>query len=156
MSRITKWKIEKTKVKVVFRLQFHATHVSFTPTYSTFPSIFGLEILNFSWQEILFFGCWKTGKHNPFNLLFELENSNLLLKQYQSALHIWSKLAFKLTVLRICSKFSWHCVIYTLHVYQYVSAMIDSHLSSWLLSGTHVFEWMLVIVYFVIWFCHRI
>ncbi|XP_057442265.1 uncharacterized protein LOC130733988 [Lotus japonicus] len=27
MSRITKWKIEKTKVKVVFRLQFHATHI---------------------------------------------------------------------------------------------------------------------------------
>ncbi|XP_028107604.1 rootletin-like isoform X1 [Camellia sinensis] len=27
MSRIAKWKIEKTKVKVVFRLQFHATHV---------------------------------------------------------------------------------------------------------------------------------
>ncbi|KAL1344573.1 hypothetical protein HN51_018454 [Arachis hypogaea] len=27
MSRITKWKVEKTKVKVVFRLQFHATHI---------------------------------------------------------------------------------------------------------------------------------
>ncbi|GLT32946.1 hypothetical protein SLA2020_075730 [Shorea laevis] len=27
MSRITRWKIEKTKVKVVFRLQFHATHI---------------------------------------------------------------------------------------------------------------------------------
>nr|KYP69253.1 hypothetical protein KK1_008441 [Cajanus cajan] len=27
MSRVTKWKIEKTKVKVVFRLQFHATHI---------------------------------------------------------------------------------------------------------------------------------
>ncbi|KAL4197595.1 hypothetical protein AMTRI_Chr04g189050 [Amborella trichopoda] len=27
MSRIGKWKTEKTKVKVVFRLQFHATHV---------------------------------------------------------------------------------------------------------------------------------
>ncbi|KAM1465240.1 hypothetical protein FF1_043827 [Malus domestica] len=27
MSRITRWKLEKTKVKVVFRLQFHATHV---------------------------------------------------------------------------------------------------------------------------------
>ncbi|GMN45261.1 hypothetical protein TIFTF001_014449 [Ficus carica] len=27
MSRITKWKFEKTKVKVVFRLQFHATHI---------------------------------------------------------------------------------------------------------------------------------
>ncbi|KAK8681730.1 hypothetical protein V6N13_054132 [Hibiscus sabdariffa] len=27
MSRITKWKIEKTKIKVVFRLQFHATHI---------------------------------------------------------------------------------------------------------------------------------
>ncbi|KAL5559206.1 hypothetical protein UlMin_035417 [Ulmus minor] len=27
MSRITKWKLEKTKVKVVFRLQFHATHI---------------------------------------------------------------------------------------------------------------------------------
>lgn len=28
MSRLTKWKLEKAKVKVVFRLQFHATHVS--------------------------------------------------------------------------------------------------------------------------------
>ncbi|XP_022768285.1 myosin-9-like isoform X2 [Durio zibethinus] len=27
MSRITKWKIEKSKIKVVFRLQFHATHI---------------------------------------------------------------------------------------------------------------------------------
>ncbi|XVF64707.1 hypothetical protein PTKIN_Ptkin09bG0189000 [Pterospermum kingtungense] len=27
MSRITNWKIEKTKIKVVFRLQFHATHI---------------------------------------------------------------------------------------------------------------------------------
>ncbi|GMP46112.1 hypothetical protein CsSME_00014393 [Camellia sinensis var. sinensis] len=27
MSRVAKWKLEKTKVKVVFRLQFHATHV---------------------------------------------------------------------------------------------------------------------------------
>ncbi|KAA8522525.1 hypothetical protein F0562_013114 [Nyssa sinensis] len=27
MSRIAKWKLEKTKVKVVFRLQFHATHI---------------------------------------------------------------------------------------------------------------------------------
>ncbi|XP_027904494.1 putative leucine-rich repeat-containing protein DDB_G0290503 [Vigna unguiculata] len=27
MSRVTRWKIEKTKVKVVFRLQFHATHI---------------------------------------------------------------------------------------------------------------------------------
>jgi hypothetical protein len=29
MSRITKWELEKTKVKVVFRLQFHATQVRF-------------------------------------------------------------------------------------------------------------------------------
>ncbi|KAJ4966112.1 hypothetical protein NE237_017961 [Protea cynaroides] len=27
MSRISKWKVEKVKVKVVFRLQFHATHI---------------------------------------------------------------------------------------------------------------------------------
>lgn len=27
MSRIPKWKVEKAKVKVVFRLQFHATHI---------------------------------------------------------------------------------------------------------------------------------
>ncbi|KAG8377348.1 hypothetical protein BUALT_Bualt08G0023800 [Buddleja alternifolia] len=27
MSRISKWKLEKTKVKVVFRLQFHASHI---------------------------------------------------------------------------------------------------------------------------------
>ncbi|KAI5597726.1 hypothetical protein BDE02_02G084900 [Populus trichocarpa] len=27
MSRITKWELEKTKVKVVFRLQFHATQI---------------------------------------------------------------------------------------------------------------------------------
>ncbi|KAF5809247.1 hypothetical protein HanXRQr2_Chr04g0154951 [Helianthus annuus] len=26
MSRVAKWKIEKAKVKVVFRLQFHATN----------------------------------------------------------------------------------------------------------------------------------
>lgn len=42
MSKITKWKLEKNKVKVVFRLQFHATHVwfliNFTPTYDDFLS----------------------------------------------------------------------------------------------------------------------
>uniref|UniRef100_A0A251TN88 Uncharacterized protein n=2 Tax=Helianthus annuus TaxID=4232 RepID=A0A251TN88_HELAN len=27
MSRVAKWKIEKAKVKVVFRLQFHATNI---------------------------------------------------------------------------------------------------------------------------------
>ncbi|KAF3320378.1 N-terminal C2 in EEIG1 and EHBP1 [Carex littledalei] len=27
MSKVHKWKVEKTKVKVVFRLQFHATHI---------------------------------------------------------------------------------------------------------------------------------
>ncbi|KAJ0499891.1 hypothetical protein HanHA300_Chr11g0383701 [Helianthus annuus] len=27
MSRVAKWKIEKAKVKVVFRLQFHATNL---------------------------------------------------------------------------------------------------------------------------------
>ncbi|VFR00341.1 unnamed protein product [Cuscuta campestris] len=27
MSRVTKWKLDKNKVKVVFRLQFHATHI---------------------------------------------------------------------------------------------------------------------------------
>ncbi|EYU43583.1 hypothetical protein MIMGU_mgv1a000135mg [Erythranthe guttata] len=27
MSRVSKWKLEKNKVKVVFRLQFHATHI---------------------------------------------------------------------------------------------------------------------------------
>lgn len=27
MSKVAKWKLEKTKVKVVFRLQFHATHI---------------------------------------------------------------------------------------------------------------------------------
>jgi hypothetical protein len=30
MSRVPKWKIEKTKVKVVFRLQFHATNIPST------------------------------------------------------------------------------------------------------------------------------
>lgn len=33
MSRVAKWKLEKTKVKVVFRLQFHATHVCFIVCY---------------------------------------------------------------------------------------------------------------------------
>ncbi|MFS7899268.1 hypothetical protein Hanom_Chr00s050024g01779561 [Helianthus anomalus] len=32
MSRVGKWKIEKAKVKVVFRLQFHATNISLIPT----------------------------------------------------------------------------------------------------------------------------
>ncbi|XP_006434057.2 early endosome antigen 1 [Citrus clementina] len=30
MSRVARWKVEKTKVKVVFRLQFHATHIQQT------------------------------------------------------------------------------------------------------------------------------
>ncbi|KAL8523547.1 hypothetical protein ACS0TY_013496 [Phlomoides rotata] len=30
MSRVSKWKLDKTKVKVVFRLQFHATHIPLT------------------------------------------------------------------------------------------------------------------------------
>uniref|UniRef100_A0A0E0B9H5 C2 NT-type domain-containing protein n=2 Tax=Oryza TaxID=4527 RepID=A0A0E0B9H5_9ORYZ len=30
MSRVPKWKIEKAKVKVVFRLQFHATNIPST------------------------------------------------------------------------------------------------------------------------------
>ncbi|KAK3028843.1 hypothetical protein RJ639_037687 [Escallonia herrerae] len=48
MSRITKWKPEKAKVKVVFRLQFHATHIpqtgweklfiTFIPTESGKPT----------------------------------------------------------------------------------------------------------------------
>jgi len=33
MSRITKWKLEKNKVKVVFRLQFNATHVRLNSFY---------------------------------------------------------------------------------------------------------------------------
>lgn len=33
MSRVAKWKLEKTKVKVVFRLQFHATHVRMFALY---------------------------------------------------------------------------------------------------------------------------
>ncbi|KAK2999473.1 hypothetical protein RJ639_023412 [Escallonia herrerae] len=48
MSRVTKWKPEKAKVKVVFRLQFHATHIpqagweklfiTFIPTESGKPT----------------------------------------------------------------------------------------------------------------------
>ncbi|GER47898.1 hypothetical protein STAS_25041 [Striga asiatica] len=33
MSRVSKWKLEKTKVKVVFRLQFHATHNALCLTF---------------------------------------------------------------------------------------------------------------------------
>lgn len=56
MSRAPKWKIEKTKVKVVFRLQFHATNVS----YHTFTLILSLFLLfwlheRFFWQAILSF-----------------------------------------------------------------------------------------------------
>lgn len=40
MSRITKWKIEKAKVKVVFRLQFHATHIPQTGWNNLFISLF--------------------------------------------------------------------------------------------------------------------
>ncbi|KAF3777211.1 hypothetical protein EJ110_NYTH46313 [Nymphaea thermarum] len=36
MSKITKWKSEKTKVKVVFRLQFHATHVRWDKLFVSF------------------------------------------------------------------------------------------------------------------------
>ncbi|KAK9903057.1 hypothetical protein M0R45_001308 [Rubus argutus] len=39
MSRITKWKLEKTKVKVVFRLQFHATHIPQTGWDKLFISL---------------------------------------------------------------------------------------------------------------------
>ena len=49
MSRVPKWKLEKTKVKVVFRLQFHATHVR-SPTWV-------LEFVsnNFNWISFLIF-----------------------------------------------------------------------------------------------------
>ncbi|XP_072973248.1 uncharacterized protein [Typha angustifolia] len=39
MSRIPKWKSEKTKVKVVFRLQFHATHIPQTGWDKLFVSL---------------------------------------------------------------------------------------------------------------------
>ncbi|KAK9740749.1 hypothetical protein RND81_03G057600 [Saponaria officinalis] len=38
MSRNTRWKLEKTKVKVVFRLQFHATHIPQTGWNNLFIS----------------------------------------------------------------------------------------------------------------------
>ncbi|XP_042492990.1 interaptin [Macadamia integrifolia] len=40
MSRISKWKDEKLKVKVVFRLQFHATHILQTGWDKLFVSLF--------------------------------------------------------------------------------------------------------------------
>ncbi|KAM7518617.1 hypothetical protein LguiB_017579 [Lonicera macranthoides] len=43
MSRITKWKLEKTKVKVVFRLQFHATHIPQTGWEKLFISFIPTE-----------------------------------------------------------------------------------------------------------------
>lgn len=45
MSRISKWKLEKTKVKVVFRLQFHATHVSFLLTLLKFEQLQDIVII---------------------------------------------------------------------------------------------------------------
>ncbi|XP_010692592.1 uncharacterized protein LOC104905685 isoform X2 [Beta vulgaris subsp. vulgaris] len=39
MSRATKWKPDKAKVKVVFRLQFHATHISQTGWNNLFISL---------------------------------------------------------------------------------------------------------------------
>ncbi|KAL2894355.1 Ninein-like protein [Bienertia sinuspersici] len=39
MSRATKWKLDKTKVKVVFRLQFHATHIPQTGWNNLFISL---------------------------------------------------------------------------------------------------------------------
>lgn len=39
MSRLSKWKLEKTKVKVVFRLQFHATHIPQTGWDKLFISL---------------------------------------------------------------------------------------------------------------------
>ncbi|XP_072977903.1 uncharacterized protein [Typha angustifolia] len=50
MSRIPKWKVEKTKVKVVFRLQFHATHIPQTGWDKLFvsfiPADTGKSIIN--------------------------------------------------------------------------------------------------------------
>lgn len=40
MSRITNWKLEKAKVKVVFRLQFHASHIPQTGWDKLFISFF--------------------------------------------------------------------------------------------------------------------
>ncbi|CAA7401748.1 unnamed protein product [Spirodela intermedia] len=44
MSRIPKWKFEKNKVKVVFRLQFHATHIPQTGWDKLFVSFIPDEI----------------------------------------------------------------------------------------------------------------
>ncbi|XP_047340825.1 interaptin-like [Impatiens glandulifera] len=43
MSRITNWKLEKAKVKVVFRLQFHASHIPQTGWDKLFISFFPAE-----------------------------------------------------------------------------------------------------------------
>lgn len=43
MSRIAKWKLEKTKVKVVFRLQFHATHIPQTGWDKLFVSFIPVD-----------------------------------------------------------------------------------------------------------------
>lgn len=63
MSRITKWKLEKTKVKVVFRLQFHATHVSygvdrkFALLLVPVAHVFIYLLLNLYEFYKFFFGC---------------------------------------------------------------------------------------------------
>lgn len=43
MSRVTKWKLEKAKVKVVFRLQFHATHIPLSGWEKLFISFIPTE-----------------------------------------------------------------------------------------------------------------
>ncbi|KAF3326403.1 putative leucine-rich repeat-containing protein [Carex littledalei] len=43
MSKVHKWKVEKTKVKVVFRLQFHATHIPQTGWDKLFLSFIPAE-----------------------------------------------------------------------------------------------------------------
>ena len=45
MSKVAKWKLEKTKVKVVFRLQFHATHVSLLLLLKCFGLLLGIAML---------------------------------------------------------------------------------------------------------------
>ncbi|KAG6497204.1 hypothetical protein ZIOFF_045094 [Zingiber officinale] len=52
MLRIPKWKIEKTKVKVVFCLQFHATHISREIVVNLVAIFRFLFIRNLGWDKL--------------------------------------------------------------------------------------------------------
>lgn len=80
MSRISKWKLEKTKVKVVFRLQFHATHVSFPLTLLKFEQL----------QDIVIILLLSISFLIPFLISLELEMYCMLLVELMLYIRISS------------------------------------------------------------------